>query len=336
MTPNFSKIILYNHHIKNIANFFINNHLLYKSKIYHFFLNKKISQITKKYKNKPAVLRIENTNICNARCYMCPHSSMKRPMGTMTREIYQKIVDEAVKLEITTINLHNFGEPLVDKDLIWRIKYAKKVGIKNISTNTNGQLLTPKLSKEIINSKLDKIFFSIDAASPKTHQKIRIGLDYKTVTKNINFLTKTKKQLKSSTPEIIVDFLKTDINKHEVSKFINYWKNKVDNVCISQIHDWTNKKNNITKFNYQNFTQFSQTPCCLPFTEMVVNWNGDICLCCVDTEGEIILGNVKDESLQKIWTNQKYQQIRKKQLLLKTNNLPLCQNCKLRAFWWNY
>jgi radical SAM protein with 4Fe4S-binding SPASM domain len=261
---------------------------------------------------------------------------MKRKKGNMSRELYKKIIDQASDLKIRYINLHNFGEPLVDKDFVWRVKYAKSKKIDRISTNTNGTLLTPKLSQNIIKSGLDELYISVDAATKKTYQKIRIGLNYDQVQKNIIYLAKLKKQLKSDKPKIILDFLEFNLNKNETKKFINKWKKVVDDVCISQIHDWSNKKKiNIGK-SINNYVEFSQAPCRLPFTEMLINWDGTVSLCCQDIDGEVILGDINKETILNIWQNKKYQEIRKSHLKLKTNNHKLCKDCKLRTFWWTF
>jgi len=327
--------ILYHQKLKQITNLVLNNKLIHQNKIYQFFQNKTIKKTIVTYKKKPYSLRIENTNFCNGQCLMCPYPSMKRKKGIMSRQLFKKIINEAHKLEIGYINLHNFGEPLIDPDFIWKVKYAKSFNLK-ISTNTNGILLTPKLSSQIIKSKLDDLYISVDAATVKTYRKIRIGLDFKRLDKNIKHLVKLKKQLKSSTPNIIVDFLKFDLNQHEVKKFINKWQNQVDHVCISQIHDWSSKKQININQNFDNYVNFSQTPCRLPFTEMLINWDGVVSLCCQDIENSLVLGDINKDSIQKVWTNKKYKKIRQLHCQLKTNQIPICKNCKLRTFWWSF
>lgn len=328
--------LLYNQQLKKIANYFLNQRTIINNQVYQYLYGLKINKVVQNYKNRPFSLRIENTNFCNGRCFMCPHSDMKRHSGTMNKKLYKKIINEVQQLGIKYINLHNFGEPLIDKNFVWKVKYAKSHQIEKVSTNTNGTLLNPKLIKEIIKSGLDELYISTDAATKKTYQKIRIGLNYIKLQKNIKDLIKTKKQLKSNHPKIILDFLEFYLNKHETQKFINKWKNIVDSVCISQIHDWSNKKKIDINKSINNYVEFSQTPCRLPFTEMLINWDGIVSLCCQDTDGEVIFGDINKESISNIWQNKKYQMIRNTHLKLKTNSLKLCKNCKLRTFWWTF
>ena len=329
-------IILYNYQIKQFLNLLLRQKIIYQNPIYQKLLQNKIKKVLDQYQKIPFSLRIENTNFCNGQCFMCPYSTMKRKKGTMSRELYQKIIDQAENLNIQYINLHNFGEPLMDPDFVWKVKYAKLHHISRVSTNTNGSLLNPKLNKQLILSGLDELYISLDAATQKTYQKIRIGLPYQKVIKNIKSLIKLKKQLKLDHPKIILDFLKFDLNQSETQKFINKWKNTVDSVCISQIHDWSNKKQIKTDLKILNYVQFSQSPCRLPFTEMLINWDGTVSLCCQDIDGENLIGNINSETISQIWQNKKYQKIRQLHLKLQTNSLSLCKNCKLRTFWWTF
>lgn len=328
--------LLYDQRIKVVANVFLDFPFVFQNPFYHFFQNLQIKRVINRYRLVPFALRIENTNVCSAKCFMCPHPTMKRPQGFMDKDLYTKIIDEAVLLGIEYVNLHNFGEPLLDKDFVWRIEYAKKKGINKISTNTNGQFMDEKLSLALINSGLSELFVSLDAATEETYKKIRTGLDFKRVIYNVEQIIKLKKKTKSLHPKVTVDFLESEINRTEEKKFFQQWRRKADNICISKIHDWTAKKKGILESPYVNFVSFSKAPCRLPFTELLVNWDGTASLCCQDIEAEEIIGNAKKQTLVEIWRGEKLNRIRAKHLALDVGDLVLCRNCKLRTFWWTF
>ena len=56
--------------------------------------------------------------------------------------------------------MHNWGEPLLHKDIFRMIEYAKNKGVNYVVMNTNGTLLTDKMINRIVDSKLDIIRFS--------------------------------------------------------------------------------------------------------------------------------------------------------------------------------
>lgn len=70
-------------------------------------------------------------------------------------------------------------------------------------------------------------------------------------------------------------------------------------------------------------------PCMRPSNQLVINWKGNVLLCCQDYYEEYILGNVKDESIQKIWYSVQFQKYRK---ILKAGNrkaIDICKNCDI-------
>ncbi len=63
----------------------------------------------------PRVVRLETTNACNARCVICPHRQMRRPMVAMQSDLYARLIDECAVAGCREVHLHNFGEPLLDQ-----------------------------------------------------------------------------------------------------------------------------------------------------------------------------------------------------------------------------
>lgn len=312
--------ILRNTIVKNIAiNLFIN-----------YFLNKQVTKIMNEYKNAPYCVKIENTNACNSRCIMCPHDKMKRRIGFMDWKLFEKVVDECTRLGVEHISLHGFGEPFLDKTFPEKVKYAKSKGIKRISTSTNASLLNADVATRLVDSGLDEIVISIDAATKETFEKIRIGLDYATVETNTINLVKIRDEKGSKKPFVVVDFVELNENKNDKNLFIKKWKNIADHVSISPLHNWGGKKLQVERV-HKNVPY--RVPCRLLWTDLVVNWDGTVPLCCLDTENEIILGNLNENTIQEIWKGEKLNNIRKKQIEGRFDEISMCRNCKFPAFW---
>jgi radical SAM protein with 4Fe4S-binding SPASM domain len=67
--------------------------------------------------------------------------------------------------------------------------------------------------------------------------------------------------------------------------------------------------------------------CSHPFESTGIFWNGDITLCCDDYNGELVVGNVRDKTIDEILNGEKAQRIRtamEKGILLSSR----CQNCQ--------
>ena len=90
-----------------------------------------------KYSQKiryPRYLFCEVTNYCNLDCLQCARPSMKRSLGTMSYEVFIKIVDE-VGPHVDIFDLNMWGEPLINPHIFDMIEYAKKNGVKLLQMN---------------------------------------------------------------------------------------------------------------------------------------------------------------------------------------------------------
>ena len=68
--------------------------------------------------------------------------------------------------------------------------------------------------------------------------------------------------------------------------------------------------------------------CLRPSNQLVVNWKGNVLLCCNDYYEKYVFGNVKDEPILKIWNNDKFKKYRE---ILKMKGgrkkINICKNC---------
>lgn len=266
-------------------------------------------------------VRIETTNACNAKCRFCTHSSMSRQIGNMDYALSEKIIDECAQLKVNTIWFMGFGEPLLDNLLEKRIKYAKSKGINNTAVITNGALLNEGRILALIDSGLDEINISLDAASKETYQERRINLDYEQVTANIRKLLELRGKTGSLTPRVRLSFIKTRENSRELSDFLNQWDSLVDFVSVSEIHNWG--------INHQQIRKKYIIPCYRLWLTLVVLWDGRVSLCCADTEGSYIMGDLKSSSIAEIWNSRKFHEMRRNNLRLKHPEDFICAKCSL-------
>jgi radical SAM protein with 4Fe4S-binding SPASM domain len=322
------RFIIYNYRLKKLAYRFWKSDWLNDNFAYKKILNRQINKKTAEFKDKPFCVRIENTNICNARCSMCPRDQMTRRQGVMDDEAYRRIIDQSVAMGVDYINLHNYGEPLIDNRLSDRVSYAKKKGIRRVTTNTNASLLTADKSRELLEAGLDELFVSIDAASRTTYEKVRIGLDYDILVDNLlNFIRIREKQKAKS--KLIVSFVQSKENTAETEDFIKFWKNKADHVSVSYAHDWVGSKSDRIESSRLGY------PCRLIFSDLNIAWDGDYLLCCADFDAKIKLGNINDTSMADFWKNNPtLKKYREKHLKSESHELELCRDCTMDTVWW--
>lgn len=324
--------VLYNRGTKKFVSWFLRSGFA-KNRIYNVIYQRHVHRKMERYKNLPFRVMIENTNICGADCIFCPHRFMKREKGIMELELSKKIIDECKALGIEYVTIYGFGEPLLDPHFFERIKYAKSKGISRVTTNTNAGYLNDDNVKKILESRLDEIYISFDAATEEVYKKIRPGLEFSMVEKNILSLVKAKAKSKTNKPEIILSFVESSLNTREVDKYIRKWKDKVDHISISLIHNWTGD----IEFE-ESSNEGRRDPCRLLWTDMVISWNGDVPLCCNDYENKVLLGNINERSIQEIWSGLQLEQIRQWHLEKDFTKSLICKNCKYnyhhKSPWW--
>jgi MoaA/NifB/PqqE/SkfB family radical SAM enzyme len=275
----------------------------------------------------PRTFYIEVTNHCNAKCYMCPHNKMKRKKGIMPWELFTKIIDECKDFEGRGLVfiLHKDGEPLLDPLLIRRIEYIK-ANLKNsrVTFNSNAMLLNEEMSLKILNSPIDSITFSVDGASKEQYEKIRIGLKYEVVKKNLDSFFKLKRKLNKKTPHIIMQMVVSIDNECEIDKYRDLWSNKADDVYFKAMHNFLVQKTSIKTHELME----KQLEICLqPFILMHIYWNGDVGLCCWDYDHSIDLGNVRKSSILEVFNNNKFKEVRNAMRKKSCKNISPCNIC---------
>ncbi len=150
----------------------------------------------------PVCLYLETTNRCNLLCETCPRTfETLEPPQDMTWELFTSIVDQFPS--IARVVLHGVGEPMLVKDLPRMIRYLKDRGIY-VLFNTNGTLLNPKKFQELIDTGLDELRVSVDAADRKTYLAVRGKDFFDRIVRDVGKFTAFQAQVGSATPKVSI------------------------------------------------------------------------------------------------------------------------------------
>ncbi len=264
----------------------------------------------------PSVVRIETTNACNARCTICPRSTIRRPITRMDDSLYVGLIDQCALSDCREIHLHNFGEPLMDKHLEDRISYAKGKGIRKVKIFSNGSLLDRDRAKGLIGAGLDEIKISIDGATKEEFERIRVPLKFDTVIQNVIDLVAVRNAARSRLKVLV-----TCCSTSDKQATMQPLEDIVDGFFFSKIHNWgngvqTNGRGRVRK------------PCSRLWRNLTVLAGGEVALCCLDYDGQYLLGRIDENtSLRDIWNNSAYRQVRLWHKQGRQTQIPLCANC---------
>jgi MoaA/NifB/PqqE/SkfB family radical SAM enzyme len=148
----------------------------------------------------PVCIYLEVTNRCNLLCETCPRTfEALEPPADMSWELFRKIVDQVPGL--VRVVLHGVGEPMLVKDLPCMIRYLKEHGIY-VLFNTNGTLLAPRKRREIIETGLDELRVSLDAAEAETFLKVRGKNMFGRIVRNVTEFTALQREIGATSPRV--------------------------------------------------------------------------------------------------------------------------------------
>jgi radical SAM protein with 4Fe4S-binding SPASM domain len=265
----------------------------------------------------PDIVQIESTNLCNAKCVFCPRDEMHRRQGVMDMDLFTKVVDEAAALGITHVRMHNYGEPFLDRQLVEKVRYAKRRGIAEVGMISNGSLITEELARGMIEAGLDAINISVDAAGKDVFERTRVHLDFDAVVTNIRTLARLRAEAGRKHPKLILSFVRQG-NTADEQAFISEWRQIADKIHITDLHNWAGTLNGESDVRF---------PCYRMWLTFTVLWDGRVSLCCADFDGRHILGDLRTSTIAEIWNSPAYRAVRRQQL--RDGGPEICRTCDL-------
>ena len=242
-----------------------------------------------KLPSQPRYIQIETIIGCDANCPFCPQKKIDRKPVIMPEATWKKIIDDTRGLGITYRPFLQ-NEALIDKRLARIVAYIKEDPTARVEINTNGSLLDEKRGAELIGAGIDVVRFSIDAFSPGTFARCRVGLNYEQVVGNISaFIAATAHAHRTVVTE--VRMIDMDFNRHEQRDFIEYWSARADRALIVPLYNWP----------WDDGVEMVRKPCIKMREEMFFYTDARAVLCCWDIAGRAVIGDVSKESVLDIW-----------------------------------
>lgn len=253
-------------------------------------------------------MQVESTNICNAHCLFCPHDKFEK-FGTMTDELYEKILTEARQLP----NLKLFipmltGEPFCDKNFVERLKLTRnKLPLTEIEVYTNGSLLTTEIIDEIKDIVGLHISVSLNGFKPETRKKL-MGLDdYYYVIRMLKYMESVGMKYR------ITMVYYPEISVYELSDFVN-----AGGMAI-QYQSWAGEQ-----YPYERRRWCS---CGRAMNCMTVLYTGEVNLCCFDPFGKVIFGDLNHQTIEEIWKSEKHREYQNVHKQGRGAEMPVCCHC---------
>ena len=277
----------------------------------------------------PKVVLLDTISYCNLLCSMCCHKEMLRKKGLMSWELFTRLIDEiAEKRPDARVWLVFFGEALIRKrrkpTIFDMIRYAKSKGLSDVVLNSNANLLDASAAQELIDSGLDALYVGIDAASPETYARVRVGGKYQRVVDNVLRLVELQRTQGRPRPQVHVQFVEMDENQHEKQRFIDFWKDQGVVVKIRPKVSWAGK---VEAPNLRP-NDAERWPCYWAMQTMSITDQGKVVTCAVDLDAGYVAADAREHSLEAIWKGP-LAELRSNHLQRRFEELPaLCRDCR--------
>ncbi|MRR10287.1 radical SAM protein, partial [bacterium] len=150
---------------------------------------------------------VEVTNRCNLNCRTCIRRSWDEPLGRMRAATFSALVDDLARLpEPPLLFFGGMGEPLAHPRIATMVAEARGRGLR-VELITNGTLLTAQRSRALLDAGLNRLWLSIDGATPQSYADVRLGAALPRVLQNLAAFRQMRRPGHRAQPEIGIAFV---------------------------------------------------------------------------------------------------------------------------------
>ena len=284
-------------------------------------------------------LFIQVTNICNANCVFCAYRKLESEKGFMRFETFKKAVDEYVEMGGKTVSFTPIiGDPLIDSNLLEKIKYVKSKGkIEKIYFYSNGILLSKNdIYKALVDSGIHHICISLGDTNREKYKIVYKVDAYPLVIDGLSKLLKYNKE-KGERVLISINFrassLPSEIMESEDFKNLikPYISDKVNFDFMKNYDNWggvIRQEDMVGIMKMRRNKAVKTIPCARTFEPTILH-NGDVRACSTrirTTEfDELVVGNIHKNTLKEIYFGKEMAKVRES--FLKNTLLSICKDC---------
>ncbi|MCK9544197.1 MAG: radical SAM protein [Novosphingobium sp.] len=278
-------------------------------------------------------INLSLANICNAKCFFCPRDQYEAKVKIMPILLIKKIIKDIESEEfkgeghkILHCTIGENGEPTLNPNLIEILRLLRKVS-PSIHLFTNFSNLTKDKSETIIKEHLvDAISTNVDGLNAESYKQAK-GLDFENFKRNVLDFAELRKSLNDKSIVLFLHIISTENYNKAVLKFFNtmpnkqilplfageaesikkYWQTIIEPSDAIGVEDnlmWAERKTSPKKQGDFSCTNINRIK-----TNVFINPAGDWYICCFDAGNEIVLGNIKKQTISEIYKSKKRQDI---------------------------
>jgi len=273
----------------------------------------------------PKKVVIEPTTRCNASCVYCGNKAV--PKMDMPLDLYKAIIDASPFAK--RIDPVSRGEPLMYPHIVEAVEYAAQKG-KQVVMHTNGSMMNGEMALALMRAGLHMIVFSVDEMEKEPYEKIRQGLDFDEITKNIEIFQYLRNFHRFKT-ETRVRICHMKENSDRIKEIFLHWMLHVDSVTTGrELHIMSKEEICLQPYRFND----NPLKCGEVETSLAIRPDGTVVLCCSDWYDNYAIGkiglDVTERQLIDIFNNELANAIRHG---MRTGEFvpQICATCKGRS-----
>ena len=254
----------------------------------------------------PRMLMLQTTTACNASCVFCPLPGLRQtlPQGRMEEQLFRRIVDEAAEHpEVTCLNLFLMNDPLTDRRMVPRLRYAgRRCPGAQISLWSNAVALRPELTGQLLDSPLTSLGVSLHAHHPETYQRLTGRKDFYRVLRDLVHFVE-QRQARRPDLEIVLRYVGASaMSAGEKEELVEFWRDgdvtlDIDDGFLSRAGNLRAPAEVAEPHRWMAGCKALGGP-----KQAHILYSGQVVLCCMDYQRVSSLGDVSRQSLQQVWT----------------------------------
>jgi hypothetical protein len=266
----------------------------------------------KRLRSSPIKLTVESTSVCNLRCPACFTGAGEtgRLHGAMAPELYARLLRELGPY-LFEIEFHNWGEPLLAKQLVPMIAAAAGQGIATTVSTNFSIPFDAERAEALVRSGLSVLGVSIDGARQETYEQYRVRGDLELVLRNCRLVRDAKRRIGSPTPRLIWEFHVFPHNTADIPLARTLAAELEMEISVDK--GWVVGEEWDRSGGFAYFANPRAYRCPFLWRHAVVNADGGVAPCCgtfykEDDRGQLAAGpgTTGIGSFREVWNNDKF------------------------------
>ncbi len=270
----------------------------------------------------PGVWQVELTNACPYRCLGCPRPRMTRPVGTMSRQVFEACLDAAQRADqrqLRPMGLSHFGESLLHPRILDFVRLASSRDVPTLLACNPGSMADGQ-AEGLLEAGLARVVFSLDGLDDSTLQHLRGPQANAALSeRRIEQFLEARESL-GAPCEVWVQMIAYEHNLPQRERFLQRWDQQGVRAFIKKFDAWTLPE--LAPLGDAH----AEVRCRFPLDYLTVLWDGRVVPCCHDHDGVAAMGSILDGA-QEVWRGERYSRFRER-FVRGPPDLPmLCRRC---------